>query len=51
MHCLPQARIFAIIAEEHCAVLEVRENDWAGPTVQWRSNLFVVRKSGVALAG
>ena len=50
MHCLPQARIFEIIAEEHCAVLEVRENDWVGPTVQWRSNLFVIRKSSVAPA-
>jgi len=50
MHCLPQARIFEIIAEEQCVVLEVRENDWAGPSTHWRSNLFVVRKSSVAPA-
>ena len=51
MHCLPQARIFEIIAEEHCAVLEVREDDWAGPSTQWLSNTFVVRKSSSATSG
>ncbi len=48
MHCLPQSRIFEIIAEEHCAVLEVREDNWAGPATQRLSNSFVVRKSSAA---
>lgn len=51
MHCLPQARIFEIIAEEQCAVLEVREDDWVGPSTQWLSNTFVVRKPGSAAPG
>ena len=45
MHCLPQAAIFKIVAEEHCAVLEVREDDWAGPRSKRVSNSFVIRKS------
>ena len=48
MHCLPQGKIFEIIAEEKCAVLEVREDDWAGPATQRLSNSFIVRKSGAA---
>jgi SAM-dependent methyltransferase len=45
MHCLPQARIFELIAQEGCVVKEVREDDWAGPSDQRLSNTFVVRKS------
>jgi SAM-dependent methyltransferase len=48
MHCLPQPIVFKIIAEEHCAVLEVREDDWAGPPFQRLSNSFVVMKPGVS---
>jgi SAM-dependent methyltransferase len=45
MHCLPQERIFELIAEEGCELREVREDDWAGPSDQRLSNTFVVRKS------
>lgn len=45
MHCLPQLKIFEIITDENCSVLEVREDDWAGPDTQRLSNSFVVRKS------
>jgi SAM-dependent methyltransferase len=44
MHCFPQERIFEIISEENCAVMEVREDHWAGPATQRLSNTFVVRK-------
>jgi len=44
MHCLPQARIFEIASEEHCRVLEVREDAWAGPPNKRLSNTFVIRK-------
>lgn len=42
MHCLPQHRIFELIAELRCAVLEVREDSAAGD--MFISNAFVVRK-------
>jgi SAM-dependent methyltransferase len=42
MHCLPQAKIFELIAELRCAVLEVREDGAAGD--MFISNTFVVRK-------
>jgi SAM-dependent methyltransferase len=44
MHCLPQARIFQIVAEEGCALLEVREDDSIGSPDTALSNTFVVRK-------
>jgi SAM-dependent methyltransferase len=44
MHCLPQQRIFALIAEQRCAVLEVREDGAAGARDRIISNNFVVRK-------
>ena len=44
MHCLPQYRIFALIAEQRCAVLEVREDGAAGARDRIVSNNFVVRK-------
>ena len=45
MHCFPQARTFEIAAEEKCQVLEVREDDWAGPANKRVSNTFVIRKA------
>ena len=45
MHCLPQARIFELVAEEGCVVLEVREDDWAGPRNRRISNSFVIKKA------
>jgi SAM-dependent methyltransferase len=44
MHCLPQAKIFEVVAEERCVVLEVREDDAAGARDSIVSNTFVVRK-------
>ena len=44
MHCLPQTRIFELIAQEGCLVKEVREDDWAGPADERLSNTFVVKK-------
>jgi len=44
MHCLPQHRIFALIAEQRGAVLEVREDGAAGARDRIVSNNFVVRK-------
>jgi SAM-dependent methyltransferase len=44
MHCLPQAKIFEIAGQESCAVLEVREDGWAGPSNVRISNSFVIRK-------
>ena len=44
MHCLPQHRIFALIAEHCGAVLEVREDGVAGARDRIVSNNFVVRK-------
>jgi SAM-dependent methyltransferase len=45
MHCFPQANIFNIATEAGCRVLEVREDEWAGPGNQRLSNTFVIRKS------
>jgi SAM-dependent methyltransferase len=44
MHCLPQQKIFEIIAEENCAPLEVREDNSTGALDKFISNTFVVRK-------
>ena len=44
MHCLPQHKIFEIIAELRCAVLEVREDGATGARDRTISNTFVVRK-------
>lgn len=44
MHCLPQARIFELIAHSGCAVLEVREDSAVGVRRRMVSNTFTVRK-------
>jgi SAM-dependent methyltransferase len=44
MHCLPQPKIFEIIAAENCIPLEVGEDDSAGHLDTRISNMFVVRK-------
>jgi SAM-dependent methyltransferase len=44
MHCLPQQRIFERIAQSHCAVLEVREDDAVGTRRRMVSNTFTVRR-------
>lgn len=44
MHCLPQPRIFELIAEEDCFPLEVREDNATGAPDKYISNTFVVRK-------
>lgn len=44
MHCLPQRRIFQLVAEAGCEVLEVREDDWVGRRDVELSNTFLVRK-------
>ena len=44
MHCLPQHAIFALIEEQGCELLEVREDGFTGFSSQFVSNSFVVRK-------
>jgi hypothetical protein len=44
MHCLPQQKIFEIIAAENCIPLEVGEDDATGHIDSRISNTFVVRK-------
>lgn len=44
MHCLPQQKIFEIIAAENCIPLEVGEDDAAGHLDSRISNTFVARK-------
>lgn len=44
MHCLPQSRIFQIVSEMGCRVLEVREDDAVDIPRYWVSNTFVVEK-------
>lgn len=46
MHCLPQQRIFELIAGEGCAPLEVREDNATGAPDKYVSNTFVVRRRG-----
>jgi SAM-dependent methyltransferase len=48
MHCLPQAVLFSIIAEEQCALLSVREDNATGEPDRFISNTFIVRKSYLA---
>jgi hypothetical protein len=43
MHLIPQGDLFQIIADANCDVLEMREDNWAGPTML--SNSFLLRKS------
>jgi SAM-dependent methyltransferase len=50
MHCLPQEVLFAIIVEEHCTLLSVREDNAIGEPDRFISNTFVVRKSPSAPA-
>jgi SAM-dependent methyltransferase len=45
MHCLPQPRIFGLIAERRCELLEMREDNATGGRGRMVSNMFVVRKS------
>ena len=43
MHCVPQSRIFQLIAEHGCMALEVREDNSTGSD-RMLSNVFVARK-------
>jgi SAM-dependent methyltransferase len=45
MHCLPQPKLFALIAELECELLELREDNATGERSRYVSNVFVVRKS------
>lgn len=45
MHVLPQTKIFQIIREQGCEVLEVREDEAVGNEHRWISNQFVLRKN------
>jgi hypothetical protein len=45
MHCLPQQKVFALIAALQCELLEVREDDATGNRSRMVSNTFVVRKT------
>ena len=45
MHFLPQKDIFKIIAGEHCALLEVREDPMVGEENVMLSNTFLVQKN------
>ncbi len=45
MHCLPQRKVFALIAEQRCELLELREDNATGERGRIVSNMFVVRKS------
>jgi len=45
MHCLPQSKVFALIAELGCDLLEVREDDATGERGRMVSNTFVARKA------
>ena len=44
MHCIPQQSVFALIADEGCRVLEVREDNRVGNHGDWISNTFIVRR-------
>lgn len=46
MHCLPQQKIFELIAEANCQLLEVSEDDATGEPDKFISNTFVLRKRG-----
>jgi SAM-dependent methyltransferase len=45
MHCLPQSKVFALIAQQRCDLLEVREDDATGEPGRMVSNTFVARKA------
>ncbi|MBE2259449.1 MAG: class I SAM-dependent methyltransferase [Rhodobacteraceae bacterium] len=45
MHCLPQEKVFSLIAETNCVPLEVREDNATGAADKYISNTFVVRKN------
>lgn len=44
MHILPQNRIFEIVKQENCKVIEVVEDAWTGSMYKAVSNSFLVRK-------
>ena len=45
MHCIPQDVVFALVADDHCRILEVREDGWIGRGHSI-SNTFVVKRPG-----
>jgi len=45
MHCLPQEKVFSLIAEADCVPLEVREDNATGAADKYISNTFVVRRN------
>jgi SAM-dependent methyltransferase len=48
MHVLPQRRVFGIIAQTDCQVLEVLEDAWTGYHCGELSNTFLVKKRDTA---
>jgi len=46
MHCLPQRKIFEIIARANCIPLEIREDDATGAPEKFLSNTFIVYRCG-----
>lgn len=50
MHCLPQQSIFTLIAQEHCELLEIREDDATGAPDRFISDTFIVRKRGSSVS-
>lgn len=48
MHVLPQRRVFGIIAQADCQVLEVLEDAWTGYRYGELSNTFLVQKRDTA---
>lgn len=48
MHVLPQRRVFEIIAQSRCRVLEVLDDAWAGYRGGDLSNTFLVQKQPVS---
>jgi SAM-dependent methyltransferase len=45
MHCLPQSKVFALLVQQRCELLEVREDDATGERGKIVSNTFVARKA------
>lgn len=44
MHILPQKRVFELIYENNCQVLEILEDTWTGSRYKELSNTFLVRR-------
>ena len=44
MHCLPQSKIFELVAEQACLPLEIRQDNATGQPERMLSNMWIVRK-------